>query len=179
MKINKYLCFFCAALLIITSLSGCKKKNIGLTPTEEDVRLKVEGVVMNFAKTDEALGEYDSIKFVGCTPYFKSTYCDFMCQLLSIQREELQPKLDSAIDARDNDALVELSQKMDKIQISIDYFNKQAYNSLSTKQDPVVIYEARCYSYTDGYAEEYVYFVTKDWKVVDLDPYDLKFLDRF
>ena len=179
MRRSKIAGVIAAFLVIVIVLAGCKKKDTGLVQTEEDVRLKVEGVVMNFAKTDEALGEYDSIKFVGCTPYFKSTYCDFMCQLLSIQRNELQPKLDSAIDARDNDALVELSQKMDKIQTSIDYFNKQAYNSLSTKQDPVVIYEARCYSYTDGYAEEFVYFVTKDWKVVDLNPYDLKFLDRF
>ena len=178
MKINRIV-GLSVALGFILLVVGCRNKDTGLVQTEEDVRLKVEGTVMNFAKTDEALGEYDSIKFVGCTPYFKSMYCDFMCQLLSIQRDELQPRLDSALEARDNDALIDLSQKMDKIQNSIDYFNKQAYNSLSTKQDPVVIYEARCYSYTDGYAEEFVYFVTKDWKVVDLNPYDLKFLERF
>lgn len=178
MKINRIV-GLSVALGFILLIVGCRNKDTGLVQTEEDVRLKVEGTVMNYAKTDEALGEYDSIKFVGCTPYFKSMYCDFMCQLLSIQRDELQPRLDSALEARDNDALIDLSQKMDKIQNSIDYFNKQAYNSLSTKQDPVVIYEARCYSYTDGYAEEFVYFVTKDWKVVDLNPYDLKFLERF
>jgi hypothetical protein len=178
MKINRIV-GLSVALGFILLIVGCRNKDTGLVQTEEDVRLKVEGTVMNFAKTDEALGEYDSIKFVGCTPYFKSMYCDFMCQLLSIQRDELQPRLDSALEAHDNDALIDLSQKMDKIQNCIDYFNKQAYNSLSTKQDPVVIYEARCYSYTDGYAEEFVYFVTKDWKVVDLNPYDLKFLERF
>ncbi len=179
MKIDKIVGLSVALGFILLLVVGCKNKNTGLVQTEEDVRLKVEGTVMNYAKTDEALGEYDSIKFVGYTPYFKSMYCDFMCQLLSIQRDELQPRLDSALEVHDNDALIELSQKMDKIQNCIDYFNKQAYNSLSTKQDPVVIYEARCYSYTDGYAEEFVYFVTKEWKVVDLDPYDLKFLEGF
>ena len=41
------------------------------------------------------------------------------------------------------------------------------------------MYEAKCYSYTDGYIEEFIYFVTKDWKVIDLDPFDLKYLERF
>ena len=175
-----YITILLAAISIsIVTLSGCKKKEEDKAQTEEEVRSKVEAAAMNYARTDDALGAYDSIKFVGYTPYFKSTYCDLMCQLLSIQRDELQPKLDSAIESRDNDALVQLSEKMDKIQNSIDYFNKQSYNSLSTKIDPVVLYEAKCYSYTDGYIEEFVYFVTKDWKVIDLNPYDLKYLDRF
>ncbi|MBP5556231.1 MAG: hypothetical protein J6X65_00765 [Bacteroidales bacterium] len=175
-----YITILLAAISIsIVTLSGCKKKEEDKAQTEEEVRSKVEAAAMNYARTDDALGAYDSIKFVGYTPYFKSTYCDLMCQLLSIQRDELQPKLDSAIENRDNDALVQLSEKMDKIQNSIDYFNKQSYNSLSTKIDPVVLYEAKCYSYTDGYIEEFVYFVTKDWKVIDLNPYDLKYLDRF
>lgn len=175
-----YITILLAAISIsIVTLSGCKKKEEDKAQTEEEVRSKVEAAAMNYARTDDALGAYDSIKFVGYTPYFKSTYCDLMCQLLSIQRDELQPKLDSAIEVRDNDALVQLSEKMDKIQNSIDYFNKQSYNSLSTKIDPVVLYEAKCYSYTDGYIEEFVYFVTKDWKVIDLNPYDLKYLDRF
>ena len=175
-----YITILLAAISIsIVTLSGCKKKEGDKAQTEEEVRSKVEAAAMNYARTDDALGAYDSIKFVGYTPYFKSTYCDLMCQLLSIQRDELQPKLDSAIENRDNDALVQLSEKMDKIQNSIDYFNKQSYNSLSTKIDPVVLYEAKCYSYTDGYIEEFVYFVTKDWKVIDLNPYDLKYLDRF
>lgn len=160
-------------------MSGCKKKEGDKTQTEEEVRLKVEAAAMNYARTDESLGAYDSIKFVGYSPYFKSTYCDLMCQLLSIQRDELQPKLDSALENKDNDALIQLSGTMDKIQNSIEYFNKQSYNSLSTKKDPVVLYEAKCYSYTDGYIEEFVYFVTKDWKVIDLNPYDLKYLERF
>lgn len=175
-----YITILLAAISIsIVTLSGCKKKEEDKAQTEEEVRSKVEAAAMNYARTDDALGAYDSIKFVGYTPYFKSTYCDLMCQLLSIQRDELQPKLDSAIENRDNDALVQLSEKMDKIQNSIEYFNKQSYNSLSTKIDPVVLYEAKCYSYTDGYIEEFVYFVTKDWKVIDLNPYDLKYLDRF
>lgn len=175
-----YITILLAAISIsIVTLSGCKKKEEDKAQTEEEVRSKVEAAAMNYARTDDALGAYDSIKFVGYTPYFKSTYCDLMCQLLSIQRDELQPKLDSAIESRDNDALVQLSEKMDKIQNSIEYFNKQSYNSLSTKIDPVVLYEAKCYSYTDGYIEEFVYFVTKDWKVIDLNPYDLKYLDRF
>ena len=175
-----YITILLAAISIsIVTLSGCKKKEGDKAQTEEEVRSKVEAAAMNYARTDDALGAYDSIKFVGYTPYFKSTYCDLMCQLLSIQRDELQPKLDSAIENRDNDALVQLSEKMDKIQNSIEYFNRQSYNSLSTKIDPVVLYEAKCYSYTDGYIEEFVYFVTKDWKVIDLNPYDLKYLDRF
>ena len=175
-----YITILLAAISIsIVTLSGCKKKEEDKAQTEEEVRSKVEAAAMNYARTDDALGAYDSIKFVGYTPYFKSTYCDLMCQLLSIQRDELQPKLDSAIESRDNDALVQLSEKMDKIQNSIEYFNKQSYNSLSSKIDPVVLYEAKCYSYTDGYIEEFVYFVTKDWKVIDLNPYDLKYLDRF
>ena len=175
-----YITILLAAISIsIVTLSGCKKKEEDKAQTEEEVRSKVEAAAMNYARTDDALGAYDSIKFVGYTPYFKSTYCDLMCQLLSIQRDELQPKLDSAIENRDNDALVQLSEKMDKIQNSIEYFNKQSYNSLSTKIDPVVLYEAKCYSYTDGYIEEFVYFVTKDWKVIDFNPYDLKYLDRF
>ena len=175
-----YITILLAAVSIsIVTLSGCKKKEGDKALSEDEVRSKVEGAAMNYARTDEALGAYDSIKFVGYTPYFKSTYCDLMCQLLSIQRDELQPKLDSALENKDNDALIQLSGTMDKIQNSIEYFNKQSYNSLSTKKDPVVLYEAKCYSYTDGYIEEFVYFVTKDWKVIDLNPYDLKYLDRF
>ena len=175
-----YITILLAAISIsIVTLSGCKKKEEDKAQTEEEVRSKVEAAAMNYARTDDALGAYDSIKFVGYTPYFKSTYCDLMCQLLSIQRDELQPKLDSALENKDNDALIQLSGTMDKIQNSIEYFNKQSYNSLSTKKDPVVLYEAKCYSYTDGYIEEFVYFVTKDWKVIDLNPYDLKYLDRF
>ena len=177
---KNYIAILLATVFVAAfSLTGCKKKADDKTQTEEEVRSKVEAAAMSYARTDESLGAYDSIKFVGYSPYFKSTYCDLMCQLLSIQRDELKPRLDSALDAHDNDALIDLSQKMDKIQNSIDYFNKQAYNSLSTKVDPVVMYEAKCYSYTDGYIEEFIYFVTKDWKVIDLDPFDLKYLERF
>ena len=177
---KNYIAILLATVFVAAfSLTGCKKKADDKTQTEEEVRSKVEAAAMNYARTDEALGAYDSIKFVSYSPYFKSTYCDLMCQLLSIQRDELQPKIDSAIEVRDNDALVSLSANMDKIQNSIDYFNKQSYNILSTKVDPVVMYEAKCYSYTDGYIEEFIYFVTKDWKVIDLDPFDLKYLERF
>ena len=172
------------SVLFLASLTlvGCKKKKAedNKGQTEAEVRAKVESAVMSYAKTDESLGEYDSIKFAGYTPYFKSMYCDYMCQLLSIQRDNLNPQLDSAITEHDNDLLVQLSEKIDKIQSCIEYFNKQSYNSLSTKKDPVVLYEARCYSYTDGYVEEFVYYVTKDWKLYPvLNPYDLHFLDGF
>ena len=182
MKLNKV--FWLAAVMVLAvTLFGCKKKKNesegGKAQKEEVVRSNVEKATMAFAQTDDDLGAYDSIKFVGYKSYYKSEYCDFMCQLLSIQRNELQPQFDSAVNNRDNDALIQVSKKIDTIQCCIDYFNKQAYNSLTTRQDPVVIYETRCYSYTDGYVEEYVYFVTKDWKVIELNPYDLHFLDGF
>lgn len=165
------------ALVVAVLFLGCKgKKTENNELTEEEVKSKVEAAAMNYAKTDEDLGDYDSIKFVTYTPYFKSKYCATMCDFLAHQRDALQPQIDSAIDARDNDALVKLSESMDKIQSSIDYFNKQSYNTLSTKDDPVVLYEAKCYCYTDGYIQEYLYYVTKDWKVIVLDPYDLNFL---
>ena len=165
-----------AVVLTLITFSGCKKKaEEKKVLTNEDVRGKVEAAVLNFAKTDEALGEYDSIKFVGYTPYFKSTYCDLMCQLLSIQSDELDPHVqsDSTMD------LTQIDEKMARINGCIEYFKKQSYNTLNTKNDPVVVYEAKCYSYTDGYIEEYVYFVTKDWQVIELDPYDVHFLDKY
>ena len=175
MKLSKKIGWL-AVVLAVLVLVSCKKKEEKKAVTEDEVRAKVEAATMNYAKTDDDLGAYDSIKFVTYTPYFKSNYCATMCDFLSKQRDALQPQIDSAIDARDNDALVTLSESMDKIQNCIDYFNKQSYNTLSTKDDPVVLYEAKCYCYTDGYIEEHIYHVTKDWKVIILDPYDLNFL---
>ncbi len=175
MRLSKTIGWIAVVLTVIVCVS-CKKKEDKKAMTEEDVRAKVEAAALNYAKTDEDLGEYDSIRFVNYTPYFKSKYCATMCDFLAHQRDALQPQFDSAVNNRDEVALVQLSENMDKIENCIDYYNKQSYNTLSTKDDPVVLYEAKCYCYTDGYIQEYVYYVTKDWKVIILDPYNLNFL---
>lgn len=173
-----------AVVLAVITFASCKKKEVKKEMTEEEARAKfeatleanIEKTVLNYAMTDEDLGEYDSIKFVDYSPYFKSEYCATMVGFLSKQRDALQSQFDSAVANRDNDALIKVSESMDRINNCLDYYNKQSSNTLATKDDPVVLYEAKCYCYTDGYIQEYIYYVTKDWKVIVLDPYDLDFL---
>lgn len=172
---NSFFIFGCV-LLAASCLVSCKKKSSDAPKTVEEVRAKVEEVAMAYAKVDGDLGAYDSIKFVTYDTYYKHTYCDYMCKLLGLQRENLQAKMDSAIEVRDNVRISELSSQMDTMLPSIDkaieFYKAQSYNTLSTKNDPIVGYEAKCYSYTDGYIEEAIYFVSKDWKVGPYDPYN-------
>lgn len=156
---------------------GCKKKDGDKEPkSAEDIAKKVEKVAMNYAKTDEDLGAYDSIKFVGYMPLYKHVYCDYMVKVLSRMNDDVTPQLDSAVTSKDMNLLDSLSVQVDKIQQAMDFYNKQAHNILAAKDDPIVAYEAKCYSYTDGYLQEAVYFISKDWKVFPLNPFDFTLL---
>lgn len=172
MKMKRLSYIICGLALVVMSVAGCKKKDS--TPkTEEDIRTKIEQIALKHAESDESLGDFDSVKFVSYTPYYKHVYCDFMCQLLKKQMEfDISPRLDSALASRDTEALAQLDEEMQKREKAIEFYNQQSHNLLATKDDPIVGYEAKCYSYTDGYIQEIVYFVTKDWKVAPFDPYD-------
>lgn len=168
---------FVALLACSICLLGCKKKDAENNPkSEEDIAKKVEKVAMDFAKTDEDLGAYDSIKFVGYMPLYKHVYCDYMVKVLSRMNDDVTPQLDSAVTTNNMNLLDSLSIQVDRIQQAIDYYNKQAHNLLVAKDDPIVAYEAKCYSYTDGYLQEAVYFISKDWKVFALNPFDYSLL---
>lgn len=176
-------------LCILAGLSmllfSCNQKDLKPKPEEEmQQRIdklnsdadKVEKATLAYATTDPDLGAYDSIKFVSIHPYTKMEYCQLMQQILTLQNETTNSEMEEALLAKDAEKLASIDQELTELKDAKEFYSREVYNMNVTKDNPTVLFEAKCYVYTDGYIEEPVYYLNSKFQIVDLDPYNFDFI---